>query len=98
AEALDVVDFDRQVEHERARAVARRLGAAIEVGLTEGHVAEHLLGEADGCGHAAAASAARWSGSSMWSAKRSARAAIVKLGLGPTGPGMIEPSAMCRPG
>src|SRR5512133_2777140 len=98
AEALDVRDLDGQVEHERAGAVAVGLGPAVEVGLAEGDVPQHLLGEADGCGHAAAASAGRWSGSSMLSAKRSARAAMVKLGLGPTGPGMIEPSAMCRPG
>ena len=55
-EAVEVLDLDRQVEHERARAVAGGLGAAVEVGLAEGDVAEHLLGEADGCGHAAAAS------------------------------------------
>src|SRR5512133_1699702 len=98
AEALDVRDLDGQVEHQCARAVAGGLGPPVEVGLAERDVSQHLLGEADGCGHAAAASAARWSGSSMLSAKRSARAAIVKLGLGPTGPGMTEPSAICRPG
>jgi Tol biopolymer transport system component len=32
------------------------------------------------------------------SAKRSARAAIVSDGFGPTGPGMIEPSAIVKPG
>ena len=32
------------------------------------------------------------------SAKRSASPAIVRLGLGPTGPGMTDPSAMCSPG
>ncbi len=32
------------------------------------------------------------------SAPRSANAAIVNDGFGPTGPGMIEPSAMCRSG
>src|SRR5919198_5249565 len=104
-EAVDVVDRDREVELEerRARAVGRR--AAVEVGLPERDVAEHLLGEPDGRGlrgdggggHEAAASAAGV-GSRMRSAKRSARAAIVKLGFGPTRPGLTEPSAMCRPG
>ena len=83
AEALDVLDLDRQVEHERGRGLAVRLGAAGEVGLAERDVAEHLLGEANGRGHVAAASAARRSGSMIWSAKRSASAAIVKLGFGP---------------
>ena len=41
------VDLDREVELERRRAVAVRLGAAGEVGLAERDVAEHLLGEAN---------------------------------------------------
>src|SRR6185295_14451353 len=104
-EALDVVDHDRQMELEEpgARTVGHR--AAVEVGLAERDVAEHLLGELDargvrgdgGGGHVAAASAAGVS-SRMWSAKRSASAAIVKLGFGPVGPGITGPSAMCRPG
>ena len=98
AEALDVGHLDREVEHQRAGAVAVGIGAAVVVGLAERDVAEHLLGEADGRGHAAAASATARSGSSMWSAKRSASAAIVKLGFGPTGPGMTEPSAIVKPG
>src|SRR4051812_13691936 len=73
-------------------------GAARVVAFAERHVAEHLLGEADGGCHAAGAPAARRSGSRMWSAKRSASAAMVKLGFGPVGPGMTEPSATCRPG
>ena len=54
---------------------------------------------AGGGGEAARAKhTARGSGSMMRSAKRSASAAMVKLGFGPVGPGMTEPSAMCRPG
>jgi hypothetical protein len=47
-ERLDVSDLDRQVELERLRAVAVGLRPAAEVGLTEGDVSEHLLGEANG--------------------------------------------------
>src|SRR4051812_21314118 len=96
-EAVHVGHLDREVELQELRSVAARLGTAREVGLPEGDVAEHLLGEAN-AGHEAAASAARRSGSMIWSAKRSARAAIVKLGFGPVGPGITDPSAMCRPG
>src|SRR3954454_13246313 len=97
-EALHVLHLDREVELQRGRVLAAGDGATRVVGLAEGDVAEHLLGEADGRCHVAAASAARRSGSRMWSAKRSASAAMVKLGFGPVGPGITEPSAMCRPG
>ena len=96
-EAVDVGHLDREPEQQVLGPVAAGLGAARVVGLAEGDVSEHLLGEADG-GHEAAASAACRSGSMIWSAKRSASAAIVKLGFGPVGPGITEPSAMCRPG
>ena len=95
-EAVDVVDHDREVELQRPGAVALGHGAAQEVLLPERDVAEHLLGETD-AGHVAAASLAGVV-SRMRSAKRSASAAIVKLGLGPTGPGMTEPSATYSPG
>jgi hypothetical protein len=103
AEALDVVDDDRQMELQEPGARPAGVRAAVEVGLAERHVPEHLLRELDAGGlggdggHVAAASAAGV-GSRMRSEKRSASAAIVKLGFGPVGPGITEPSAMCRPG
>lgn len=45
-----------------------------------------------------AAAQERPSSRRMPSAKRSARAAMVRAGLTPTGPGMTEPSATYRPG
>src|SRR3954453_9710995 len=63
AEALDVLHLDRQVELEVGGAFAAGLRSSGEIRFTESHVAEHLLGEANGCGHRTAASATRRSGS-----------------------------------
>jgi len=46
-EALHVGHLDREVELQELRSVAARLGAAGEVGLPEGDMAQHLLGEAN---------------------------------------------------
>ena len=71
--------------------------AAVErlvvVGLVERETALHLLAELD-----SACSSLPSTRSIMRSAKRSATAAIVNDGFGPTGPGITEPSATNRPG
>ena len=88
--------FDGEMDLQSRIVRAAFPGAKFEITLPEGDVAFHLFCEAD-------ASAAVHLFvfpfvSSNLSAKRSATAAMVRLGLAPTGPGMTEPSAMYSPG
>ena len=90
-EPVEVVYLDGEMYHQTHIVRASLPGATLVVALTEGDVSRHLFCEAD-------AGAATHPFlfpfvSSNRSAKRSATAAMVRLGLAPTGPGMTEPSA-----
>jgi hypothetical protein len=73
------------VEHDSPALAPAIVETALEVGLAEGEETFHLLGELQ-------AIRDRAHGETMCSVARSAKAAMVSEGLGPTGPGMTEPS------
>ncbi len=85
-EVVDVVDLDGEMDRAVASDLAPAEPALVPVVGAEVDVSGERLAVGDR-GHVATIAAAI----------RSAIAAIVRLGFAPTGPGMIEPSAMYRP-
>ncbi len=87
-EPVEVGDLDVEVDLRRPSGTPAGEQRLVEVGLREGDPPGHLLGEGD---------PAHQARSIIRSENRSARAAMVRLGFGPTGPGITDPSATNSP-
>ena len=95
-EPVEILDLDEEVHGQSGPACAPAAGPDRVVVFAEGDMAGHRLAEAQPYGTAGPAAHRTTRDCvvvSKDSANRSASAAMVRLGLTPTGPGMTDPSA-----